>query len=309
MKPFLLLASTAVACGPLFNPTNPIQVESDIYASDELGDATSICTISAILPDAGFQKPSGLLELNPSLNPNAEYELELQVANNGTSLGDDFHFEKVTISYIDIEGNLDFRGELPNPPPALVSGVAQAGGVSAVSVQAVSPTEAQFWSQAFTTSIQTGGNLTPGVPENVVVEVQILGVLSSGNQAESSVFDFPIQVCFNCNNFPLTTADGGPVNGLFFPADCSTYDNGAGGVFYTPLAIGHGPCCAPQDFYVACIPCGAPGGPCCSGSNGTFCGTTNPQIGTCTGTAPANTEVCNSIPAALEESATCPEAT
>ena len=280
-----------------------IEIPFDVLASDESSSsATGVCTIAPVTQSGGLYKGSGTLELDPYLNPNAQYTLELQVENylsqvavddsNGNVVvganENDFHMEKATIKYLDIEGNLTG----PSSDVALISGVVRTGGLqgaTAVSVPAVTINETLPWINRFSTSpnLSTSGGFT----EDVVLEVQIFGVLSSGEQATSGLFHFPLQVCFGCEN--LSLGDGGPATGNQAVPYC---EKGT-----TPIAFGHGPCCAPQDFFVACVPCGAAGGACCGGPPSGSCDT-----GECTGAEATGIEICNSIPGNLTESLTCP---
>jgi hypothetical protein len=315
MRKLILAVVLCSACTDAGNTA--IEIPFALFASDELSSSsTGVCTVTPQTQAGGLYKGSGMLEVNPELNPFAQYNLEVQVENylsqevltdsqGNTVVGaneNDFHMEKATIKYIDIENNLGLSGPyLDNT--ALISGVVRTGGTqgaTAVGIQAVPNSEASYWSQAFLASIPTGGALAPGVPEDVVLEVQVFGVLGSGEQATSGLFHFPLQVCFNCGNLPLNPQDGGP-NGIYYPP------TGSCGSGSTPIALGHGPCCSPQDFSVSCIPCGSPNDPCCGGPSG-GCGT-NPVAGTCTGMPPSGVEICNTVPQELTEAATCPMST
>jgi len=141
----------------------------------------------------------------------------------------------------------------------------------------------------------------------VVLEVQIFGVLGSGEQATSGLFHFPIQLCFGCQNLPLTQKTDDAGVSVFYP-DCEIYNVPLGGgatQTYGAFAFGHGPCCAAQDFVDYCIPCGEIGQPCCPDpvTGALSCDPTQTDI-SCTGSAAkSDTETCAQIP--RQASATC----
>ena len=267
-----------------------IRIISNTYANDESGGNGSNghgCVISNTpMPPS---KSSGLLEIDPYLNPNAGYTLELLVENDLPTLGlDDFAVEKATLTYVDTAGNLT------GPPSdvALLSGTVRAGGAANAAIftlTAVSLNEVLPWIDSFSTSSKLG--TSGGATESLVVQVQLDGVLGSGASASSSILDYPLSVCFGCNNLPLV--DGGPSTGDSAVPECTAGK--------TPIATGHGPCCAPQDFYVTCTDCGQPGGPCCGGINGSC------VSGACVGSPPTGTEFCPMVPSSLQLALTCPD--
>ncbi len=308
MRKLIVTLSLLTACTDTSNTS--IEIPFALFAGDEIGVATpGICSILPATSGALPFKESGLLELNPQVNPGAQYLLPLQVENylsqvplqdslGNTLVGanvNDFHVEKAVIKYIDIQGNLGVGGNAPAEETALVSGTVRTGGLQAaavIEVNAVTPYEVGPWAAA----LVAGGVL--GVAEDVVLEIQLFGVLGSGEQAVSGLFHFPIQVCYNCGGatFVELGADGGTP---YWLPSCPPSS--------TAIVTGHGPCCASQDFEVICAPAGgATGQPCVGGVGGTCsssAGTSTPL--TCKGGPPTGVEICNSIPASIQQVVTC----
>jgi hypothetical protein len=264
-----------------------------LFASDELSaTSTGVCGFSPITQAQGFYKGSGLLELDPAINPTAEYELGLQVENYldqtviSDSMGDplegpqrnDFNVNYAIVKYDDIDGNLDFVG----PSTVYISGTIRTGGeqnAGAVIVQPVVGTGVvQQWLKKF--------NGPPFLSsEQVVLKVQIFGVLNSGEKTQTGVFLFPLTLCFDCGGISPTAPPG---------------SGGCPGQT-TAVPLGHGPCCAPQDFISTCVACGAEGEPCCDASRS---GVTNPSCGVTTG--PGTTSLTCTGKAASTTAELCP---
>ncbi len=88
------------------------------------------------------------------------------------------------------------------------------------------------------TQSQDFGNT--GIGE-VLLEIYMDGTLSSGESIRTGVFNFPLTVCWDCDESPLKCTFG----------------------YQTPSPDTHGPCCANQDFGSMCVNCGYAGEPCC----------------------------------------------
>ncbi len=251
-----------------------------LYASDELSpSATGICGFTPITQAQGFYKGSGLLELDPAINPNAEYELGLQVENylDQTILTDDegdplegpqrndFNVNYAIVHYEDIGGNLDAVGDVT----VYISGTVRPGGEQNAGAVVVQPAVGQGVVQSWQASFSAAGLAS----EQVVLQLQIFGTLGSGEKTHTGKFLFPLTLCFDC--------------GGISPTAPATAANGCPGP-QTAVPIGHGPCCAPQDFISTCENCGGEGQPCCGRSNNSC---TSPL--TCSGAAASTTtEFC-----------------
>ena len=248
LTPLLLLLGSSCT-----NSQNlSLQVSFNLPASDQLGTAASgACTCAAATSAQAVYIASGLLELDPILNANAQYTLNLQAENylDSTSLTDsngntisgpvrnEFHVQGALITYIDSKGILPDVGTTF----VAVSADVRTGGLQAatcVPAQAVPHSVATQWYDAMKAA---------GVDADLVVlEVQLQGVLGSGESISTGYFHFPLNVCTNCAG--------------------SQYDN-LGKCLLTRTTLvgtGHGPCCAPQDFTVACQRCGGAGEACCT---------------------------------------------
>jgi len=229
-----------------------------LFASDELSaTSTGICGFTPITQAQGFYKGSGLLELDPLINPTAEYELGLQVENylDETVITDDegvplegpqrnnFNVNYAIVKYKDIGGNLAPVGDAT----VYISGTVRPGGeqnAGSVVVQpAVGQGVVQKWIESFNDKFL--------ISEQVVLSVQIFGVLNSGEKAQTGVFLFPLTLCFDCGGISPTAA-AGTADGCPGPQ--------------TAVPLGHGPCCAPQDFISTCENCGGANQPCCARS-------------------------------------------
>jgi hypothetical protein len=203
-------------------------------------------------------KGSGLLEIDPAINPNAEYTLGLQVENYldesifTDSMGNvivgpqrnDFNVNYAIIKYVDEGGNLT---AVP-PVTVFISGTVRPGGeqnASAIVIGgAIANSVVQSWLEDF--------NGKALISEVVDVDVQIFGKLNSGETAQTGVFRYPVLVCFDCDGIspkaPLGASNACPL----LPTHT------------TAIPVGHGPCCAPQDFEETCVACGGAGEPCCA---------------------------------------------
>ena len=172
-----------------------IRILANSFASDENGGIDAgTCTVSN--SPAAASKSGGMLELDPYLNPNAAYTLELLVENDLPTVGvQDFVVEKATLTYLDIEGNLTG----PSQDLALLSGTVRAGGAANATVLPVTGIGADAvsaWAASFANSPNLG--TSGGFSEDVVVQITLDGVLASGNQATSAAFNFPVSLCFGC---------------------------------------------------------------------------------------------------------------
>jgi hypothetical protein len=88
----------------------------------------------------------------------------------------------------------------------------------------------------------------------LILEVTSNGRLGSGEPISSGTFRFPVTLTLT------TTMPGMATKTNACPAGQS------------PVATGFGPCCANQDFGVACFPCGGANQTCCGGLFGTCTG-------------------------------------
>jgi hypothetical protein len=254
----LVFLCLAVCLGCTNAQNQSLQVTFNIPASDQTGSSsTGACTCIAATQAQAEYIASGLLELDPLLNIGAQYTLNLQTENyldttsltdsNGTTISgpqrNDFHVERALIDF------LDTQGVLPAIPQTtvLVSADVRAGGLQSstcVPVQAVPHDVATQWYEAMHDA---------GVSEDVVVlQVQLQGVLGSGEQNGTGYFHFPLTICTNC-------------------AGANTNAGKCLEARTTLVGEGHGPCCAPQDFTVSCQRCGGAGEACCT--DGTDCDT------------------------------------
>ena len=280
MRKLTLVALLLAGCGTDAGQTS-IEIPFNLLATDELtgSSAGMLCGFMALTQAIGNYKESGFLEMDPAINPGGQYTLGLQVENyldmtiltdsNGNTIvganRNDFHIESALVNYIDTEGALT-----PIPKTrVLVSGTARPGGeqnATSIIVQAVTNSVFQTWQSSFMMS-----NLAS---ENVVLAIQLSGVLGSGEPVSSGIFHFPITLCFDCGGVSPAVAAG-------HAGGCPTG--------MAVIASGHGPCCAPQDFTAVCLPCGNVGQPCCSTAGMQTC------VGllTCSGTPMLTTsEVC-----------------
>ena len=169
-----------------------------LFASDELSSSsTGICGFTAITQAAGFYKGSGLLELDPAINPNAEYTLGLQVENyldetvitdsNGVTISgvqrNDMTVRYANVHYDDVGGNLTSVSDVT----VYVSGTVRVGGeqnAGVVVIQpAVGPVVVGSWVQSFENS-----NL---LSEQVIVSVQIFRRLDIRRTGPDRDFPLP----------------------------------------------------------------------------------------------------------------------
>jgi hypothetical protein len=222
-------------------------VAFNLPTSDQLQATSSgICTCTPQSQAQATYRPTGFLEVNPALNPAAEYTLNLQTENyldvtqfsdyNGTTISaqqrNDFHVDRAVVNYLDTGGLLPAVA----PVTVLVSADVRPGGLQAsscVPIQAVPHSIASLWAPA----LETDGGTNSDV---VVLEVQLFGTLSSGESINTGLFHFPLTICSDC-------AGALPCNG---PNQ-------------TKVGVGHGPCCEFSDFVVFCETCGGQGQPCC----------------------------------------------
>jgi hypothetical protein len=261
-----------------------------LFASDELSaSSTGICGFTPITQAQGFYKGSGLLELDPAINPNAEYELGLQVENyldetlitdsNGDPIEgpqrNNFSVEWAIVHYDDLEGQLTGVSDIT----VYTSGTIRTGGeqnAGSVIVEAVGPGVVGSWVQSFEAKSL--------LSETVILSVQIFGDLASGEQTQTGVFRFPLTLCWDCGGISPTasaTAGGCPAQS-------------------TPVPEGHGPCCAPQDFIETCQSCGQSGQPCCGTRGAAGAPSCATSSLTCSGPASTTTtELCPYVNQAL----------
>ncbi len=306
MRRMILFGLVAVAssCAP---PQNmQIQVPFALLSSDEL-QAPQIgqpCTYIAVTQAGGFYRESGLLELDPALNPNPDYFLELQVENymdqtvltdsNGNPLSgpqrNDFLVTDAIVQYVPEQAYLE-PGVAGQKAKFLASGRVAPGGTqtaSAIGTSTISPTVASALAQNLANLTINQGISSPG--GDLVLEIYFEGNLASGEPAVSGTMQFPMHVCLDCQgSVPSSCAPG--VTG---PCSCTGLGGG------TMAIVGHGPCCAAQDFTEACVACGGLGEPpCAPPANVVFsCGSNADCAGygvglpTCAIAAGASTGIC-----------------
>jgi hypothetical protein len=215
-----------------------------------------VCDYAPQTQLGGFYKPAGSLELSPEGNPNPEYILVIQMENyldptsqtdsNGNTIvngnRNDFHVESFTVNYLDVQGNLGAIN--PQTVSPLTSAVVRPGGT-----QAATAVGANMLPPAAVSSIINAMNAHQATLAGLVLEVQGNGRLGSGEPISSGIFRFPVTLTLK------TTMPGNPAA----PA-CPAGQS--------PVATGFGPCCANQDYQVACAPCGGSNQTCCGGLNG-----------------------------------------
>jgi hypothetical protein len=249
-----------------------LQVSYNLPASDQIGAGSSgACTCTPQTSAQSTYIASGLLELDPILNPGAQYTLNLQTENyldtttltdsNGNTISgpqrNDFHVQRALIDF------LDTKGILPITPQAtvLTSADVRPGGLQSsacIPVQAVPHDVAKSWGEAMKDAGQTS--------DLVVLQVQLQGVLGTDESINTGYFHFPLNVCTNCG--------GNAEDGLCLETRT------------TLVGTGHGPCCAPQDFTITCQRCGGAGEPCCT------VGTPCDSMLTCKTVAATTIEIC-----------------
>lgn len=191
---------------------------------------------------------SGLLEVDPLLNPGASYVLVVEASNDlaATPLTtgvmavpespNDFRVRTATASWAGA-GALPLATETLDTPI-----VVRAGGPAfstTIGIPLVSRGLAFSWFQA----LQASGTSTA----KLLIHLTLSGQLGSGQSLDSTQLDVPLTVCRDCG-------------GVSLPDTC-----GQGSVL---APTSSGPCCAAQDFQDACIACGSAAQPCCGATDG-----------------------------------------
>ncbi len=243
--PFLLLAPL----GCTVSPQEPvIEIPFALLSSDEISLAQMTpCTYSPITGPGGTYQADGLLELDPNVSPTPGYLLAVQVENFAgpadpitdgefPETANYFSINQAVITYI---AQQDFlAANLPPQATVPLSGRVAPGGLDWASAVLV-PTMS---SEVVATLLQNLSTQGPGAAGDLILEVQLGGTLEGNAEPMvSSLLSFPIHVCIDCGVNPLSC-----INGV------------------TAAPSGHGPCCAPQDFFDVCVPCGGEGEPCCA---------------------------------------------
>ncbi|MHB1845272.1 MAG: hypothetical protein ACYCWW_10610 [Deltaproteobacteria bacterium] len=253
-----LLVVPLLLAGCLNQGNESIDLPFAVLATDELQAPSpgTPCFWSPLTQAGGFFRSDGFVELDPAINPSPEYKLGLQVENdldntvivdsNGNPISgpqrNEFHVQSAQIKYIPQQDYLSGNG-MPNGANILATGdfapIGAAGGSQGAGVMLV---------QTLTTdavkALQANiGSSTGHTSGDLVMQIQLNGVLGSGEAVSSGTFFFPLHVCFDC---------------FGTGASCPT-----GSV---AVVQGHGACCSNQDFSAACVACGAKGEPCCPGA-------------------------------------------
>jgi hypothetical protein len=222
-----------------------IELPFALLSSDELQSPAvgEPCTFPPITVAGKPFKESGSVDLDPTVNPAAGYELALQVENNESPESDgshDFHVTDGVVTYVAQQAYLT-----PGLPPSvtvLVSGTVAPGGTAeaaAVLIQTLGPGVVATLQQDLQ-ALTAGQGASPG--GDLDLDVVLEGTLGNGQSVTSDALDFPLHVCLDCLGVaPIACLDG-----------------------LTAAPVGHGPCCAPQDFSDQCVACGGTGQPCCA---------------------------------------------
>ena len=245
--PFLMLL--LLACSSSNDVGATIEIPFALLSSDEINfPGMTPCTYSPITGSSGIFRVSGLLELDPAVNPSPSYVLGIQVVNAlPSSLNDEsplpsgpiagaFSVSDAVVTYVAQQSFL--AATVPAQVTVPVSGRVLPGGLNWAAAILV-PTMNSDVIAALSANLVAQG---PGASGDLVLEIQLDGTLEgSGEPRVSSVLSFPLHVCIDCGVNPISC-----VNGV------------------TAAPVGHGPCCAPQDFFDMCVACGGLGEPCCA---------------------------------------------
>jgi hypothetical protein len=232
------------------SPDTPeIEIPFALLSSDELQPVSMTpCTYVPITGPGSISRAGGLLELDAAVNPSPSYVLAVQVVNSlPSSLNDEspvpsgpiagtFLVSNAVVTYIAQQSFL--AANVPAQVTVPVSGTVMPGGIywaGAILVPTMNPDVIAALSQ----NLVAQG---PGASGDLILEIQLDGTLEgSGESMVSNVLSFPLHVCLDCGVNPLICVDG-----------------------VTAVPSGHGPCCAPQDFFDVCVACGGAGEPCCA---------------------------------------------
>jgi hypothetical protein len=238
------------------SPSGPeIEIPFALLSTDETQSPFGPpCTYPPITGPGGTFRSGGLLDLDPTVNPTPGYLLALQVVNllqgcgsgcgeNGNTVSsqiDNFQISQAIITYVAQQSYL--ATNLPPQATVSTSGRVQPGGLDSAIAVIVQTMSSDFLS-TLTQNLAAQG---PGASGDLILEIQLEGTLTSnGEPMASNVLNFPLHVCFDCGVAPASCVGG-----------------------FTASPIGHGPCCAPQDFFDLCVPCGGIGEPCCAPAAG-----------------------------------------
>jgi hypothetical protein len=253
------LARLLLAAGLLASCTDAsqtsIEVSQALLATNEIQAPSpgQVCDWVPQTQAGGLYKATGFLEVSPIANPGAEYILVTQIENyldatdvtdsNGNAIvrgnRNDFHVESFTVNYLSVGGTL--AAISPQTVSPLTSAVVRPGGT-----QGATAVGANMLPRAVINSIVLGMQSHQLTEAGLVLQVQANGRLGSGEPISSGIFRFPVTLL-------LTPPCGNALS---------------------PVALGFGPCCARQDFSVACVPCGGSGQTCCGGLFGSCTGKT-----------------------------------
>ncbi len=262
----IILAAPLLVAGCLNQGNESIDIPFAVLATDELQAPApgTPCIWAPVTQAGGVFRSDGFVELDTAINSSPEYVLGLQVENdldntvivdsNGNPVDgpqrNEFHVQNALIKYLPQQSYLSGNG-MPQAATILVSGAFQpiggAGGTQGAGVMVLNTLSGAAVQALEANLAPTSGN-TQG---DLVLQIQLNGVLGSGEAASSGTFFFPLHVCYDCFGIGPTAY---PSQGI---AACP-----AG----TELVVeGHGACCSNQDFSAACMSCGGKGEPCCSG--------------------------------------------
>jgi len=264
MRHAMMILALSLATSCVDSQNISIEVPFALLSSDELQEPQpgQPCTYTPVTQSGGFYRSSGLLELDPNLNPAAGYQLVLQVENylsqvtntdsNGTPLSgpnaNDFLITDAIVQYIPQQNYLE--PGMPSKSKFLTSGAVRTGGTqsaTAVVIDTLSPDAISALTANLQNLASTQNIVGPG--GDVVLEIYLEGTLGSGEPVVSGTLYFPLHVCVDCGG-----AD---------PLNC------AGLTVGTMLPVGHGPCCLAagipaQDFIEQCGQCGLLDDPACA---------------------------------------------
>jgi hypothetical protein len=264
MRRAMTVVLLALASSCVDSQNISIEIPFALLSSDEIQEPQpgQPCDYTPVTQSGGLYRSSGLLELDPNLNPSAGYQLVLQVENylsqvtntdsNGTPLSgpnaNDFLVTDAIVQYIPQQSYLE--PGMPSKSKFLTSGDVRTGGsqsATAVSIETLSPDAISAMTANLQNLASTQGIVGPG--GDVVLEVYLEGTLGSGEPVVSGTLYFPLHVCVDCGG-----AD---------PLNC------VGVTVGTMVPVGRGPCCGsegsvPQDFIEQCAQCGLIGEPACA---------------------------------------------
>ncbi len=259
MRRVIVVASLALSGACVNSQNTSIQIPFALLSSDELQapQPGQPCMYLPVTQAGGFFRGSGMIELDPNLNPGANYLLALQVENyldtttptdsQGNPLSgpqrNNFLVTDAIVQYIPQQTYLE--PNLPAKAKFLTSGRVPTGGAqaaTAIMVDTLSPDAVTALTANLQNLASTQNIASPG--GDVVLAITLEGTLGSGEPVVSGQLFFPLHVCVDCGNAnPLT---------------CVGLNAGT-----MTAGVSHGPCCAQQDFMESCISCGQLGQPPC----------------------------------------------